>query len=167
MRRQIPGKEAAEATAAQLRALSHPTRVQLWVGLAGGEATISQLSARLGLNKGSVSHHLRVLVAAGLARPTATRTVRGGTEQYYSAENRPLTLPSERGDETAGRTLMRQVLSELLSAEERAYHVRRVRLTPEQAEALTAHLDAVLSSLTSGDQRQAAYGVLTAVYRID
>lgn len=53
-------RDAARATAKQMKALSHPTRVRLWAALGPNEATISQLSHRLALNKGNVAHHLDV-----------------------------------------------------------------------------------------------------------
>lgn len=52
---------------AQLRALGHPVRLRI-VGLlrSRGPATASGLAARLGLNSGATSYHLRQLAAAGL-----------------------------------------------------------------------------------------------------
>src|SRR5690625_2448926 len=76
--------DAVHATSpAQMRALSHPARHKLLRALAPEGATISQLSNRLAMNKGSVSHHLTVLREAGLVHKGPTRTVRGGTEQYF------------------------------------------------------------------------------------
>jgi len=74
---------AAVTTPEQFKALGHPMRHRLLFALAQSEATISQLAVALGSNKGNVAHHLKVLAAAGLVRPAATRAVRGGTEQYY------------------------------------------------------------------------------------
>lgn len=65
------------------KAMAHPTRHRLLHELNEGGATISQLANRLTTNKGNVAHHLNVLVQAGLVRRGPTRTVRGGTEQYF------------------------------------------------------------------------------------
>ena len=58
-------------------------RHRLLFALGQGEATISQLAATLGSNKGNIAHHLKILTSAGLVRLAGTRQVRGGTEQYY------------------------------------------------------------------------------------
>lgn len=55
--------------ASVLKALADPTRLQLLALLADGEQCCSDLNDRLGrLKQPTVSHHLGVLVAAGLVR---------------------------------------------------------------------------------------------------
>lgn len=59
----------AEILAKQLRALAEPARLQILSTLrraAGREACVCQLAAPLGLSQPTVSHHLKVLHAAGL-----------------------------------------------------------------------------------------------------
>ena len=51
---------------AALRALGHPARMRLLLSVGADGATVSQLSTRLGTNKGNVAHHLAVLERAGL-----------------------------------------------------------------------------------------------------
>lgn len=147
-----------------MKALSHPTRVRIWTALGEGDATISQLSNRLALNKGNVAHHLSVLVSAGLARPSTTRTVRGGTERYVTQLQPRLRLPRERGSDTAWHALMTALTEELAASPEPRLHRRTIRLTPQQADALFAHLDDVLHSLTPADDRHRHYGVAVAVF---
>src|SRR5918999_3158166 len=67
---------------AQFKAMGHPLRQRL-LFLLGEPATISQLASRLGIAKGSIAHHLKVLRDAGMVEVSETRQVRGGTEQYY------------------------------------------------------------------------------------
>ena len=81
---------AAITTPQQFKALGHPMRHRLLFALGQGEATISQLAATLGSNKGNIAHHLKVLTDAGLVLPAGTRQVRGGTEQYYRRAHRAL-----------------------------------------------------------------------------
>src|SRR5690348_13344454 len=84
-----------DATGAKhARALSHPTRHRLLLELGEGAATVSQLTNRLMINKGNVAHHLAVLVEAGLVTKGPTRTVRGGTEQYYVRPARAIKFES-------------------------------------------------------------------------
>ena len=63
------GRAAAEALAAVLRAVADPARLQL-VSLIqaarGGEACVCDLVAPLGLSQPTVSHHLKVLLDAGI-----------------------------------------------------------------------------------------------------
>ena len=102
----------------------------------GGQATISQLAAALGSNKGNIAHHLKVLAAAGLVRPAGTRQVRGGTEQYYQRTSRGLTYDDAATTEVAFRALA----AEIAAAEPDPFLVlRTLRLTPEHAQAAHRH----------------------------
>ena len=59
--------EAAVALASQLKALADPARLQLLsIVLASGSACICDLTAPVGLSQPTVSHHMKVLVDAGL-----------------------------------------------------------------------------------------------------
>ena len=155
----------SSASAAQALALAHPTRVRIWTELGGTERTISQLARRLGLNKGSVSHHLAVLVRADLARRSTDRTVRGGTEQYYARVASRLTFPHERGTDTASHAMMLEVVHDVDADKTPRVHQRNVRLSPAQAASLADHLDHILHNLQPADDRHPRYGVVTAVYR--
>lgn len=60
---------AAERLAAVLKALAEPTRlrlVSLIAGHDGAEACVCDLTAPVGLTQPTVSHHLKILVDAGL-----------------------------------------------------------------------------------------------------
>ena len=55
--------------ATQFKALGDPTRLDLIMNLAsspGAEACVCDLTPETGLTQGTVSHHLRILVEAGL-----------------------------------------------------------------------------------------------------
>lgn len=72
----IVADEVAETLARTFKALSDPTRVKLLSMIAAapdGEACICDMAAPVGLSQPTVSHHMKVLVAAGLA----TREQRG------------------------------------------------------------------------------------------
>ena len=67
---------ASEQLARSFKALGDPTRVRLLSLIAaadGGEACICDLTAPVGLSQPTVSHHMRLLVDAGLV----TRDQRG------------------------------------------------------------------------------------------
>lgn len=61
--------DAAERLAATFKALADPTRVKLLsliAGSAGGEACVCDLTAPVALSQPTVSHHMKLLVDAGL-----------------------------------------------------------------------------------------------------
>ncbi len=72
---------AAERLAELLKALAEPTRlrlVSLIAGHPGAEACVCDLTAPVGLSQPTVSHHLKILVEAGLLQ----RTQRGRWAYY-------------------------------------------------------------------------------------
>ena len=62
-------REAAETSAALLKAVADPVRLQLLSAIRSteaGEACVCDLTPVVGLSQPTVSHHLKVLVEAGL-----------------------------------------------------------------------------------------------------
>jgi len=85
--------EVARSLAQVFKALGDPTRVQLLSIVAasgGGEACVCDLTEPVGLAQATVSHHLKILVDAGLL----TRTQRGKWG-YYSVVDGALGQVSE------------------------------------------------------------------------
>lgn len=81
----IPGQPLDDATAQQLarvfKALGDPTRVKLMamiVGSSEGEMCVCDLTEPVGLSQPTVSHHMKLLVEAGLV----TREQRGKWAYY-------------------------------------------------------------------------------------
>jgi DNA-binding transcriptional ArsR family regulator len=144
------------------KALAHPTRHRLLLELGDGGATISQLANRLTTNKGNVAHHLNVLVQAGLVRRGPTRTVRGGTEQYFVRAARRFEF-EQAPDALAA--MMSNLTDELAADQQALLNHRVLRLTRRQAAALAAHLEAVVDDLEPAGEREARYGVIVSVYR--
>lgn len=65
----VLGDAAAEKLAAAFKALADPARIKLLSLIAageGGEACVCDLTAPLGLSQPTVSHHMKLLAAAGL-----------------------------------------------------------------------------------------------------
>jgi DNA-binding transcriptional ArsR family regulator len=69
-----------------LQALADPTRLAVFERLAGGEATVSQITAGLDVSQPAVSQHLAALRRAGLVSDR-----RAGRFVYYRAEPSGLT----------------------------------------------------------------------------
>lgn len=151
-----------QATPAQVQALAHPTRHRIWRSSGSEGATVSQLSHRLKVNKGNVAHHVKVLVGVGLLRPDRTRTVRGGTEQYYVTTARRISVDD---DQDAVRAMFASIAEDLVGAEAPLINHRTIRLTRRQAQALAEHLDRVVNELHPASSNEPAHGVLVSVYQ--
>jgi DNA-binding transcriptional ArsR family regulator len=80
----------------QLRALAGPIRSELVQRLRERARSATELATELGLPKGTVAYHLRVLEQASLIRTVRTRRVRAVTERYYGRVARLFIL---KGDE--------------------------------------------------------------------
>ena len=101
---------AAEGLAATLKAIADPARLRLLNFIAAqpsGEACVCYFTEPLGLSQPTVSHHLKLLYAAGLLERE-----RRGTWVYYriiperlEALRDALALPERRaaGEQTASR----------------------------------------------------------------
>ena len=96
----IVSDETAETLARMFKALGDPTRVKLLSMMAaadGGEACICDMTEPVGLSQPTVSHHMKLLVEAGLA----TREQRGRWAYYRVAPQvlhslaSPLAPPAE------------------------------------------------------------------------
>jgi DNA-binding transcriptional ArsR family regulator len=160
----VPDETFEASTPAQLKALAHPLRQRLLYALGGDEsATISQLAASFGENKGNIGHHLKVLHAAGLVRIVATRQVRGGTEHHYQRTARRVRVA---GPPQATTTAMLQAVADELAGtpEEPVLILRHVRLSAAQAERLAAALTAIVEDATDDGPGAQRHGLLVGLY---
>ena len=96
----VLGADAAEQLARSFKALGDPTRVRLLSLIAAGdagEACICDLTAPVGLSQPTVSHHMRLLVEAGLV----TRDQRGRWAYYAVIDAALDALSTALGERTA------------------------------------------------------------------
>ncbi|WP_435839205.1 ArsR/SmtB family transcription factor [Streptodolium elevatio] len=154
--------DAAVLDAKGLRALAHPVRVQL-VGLLRkhGPSTATRLAERLGVNSGTASYHLRQLGAAGFveedtglgnARERWWRAVHQVTElrdHDLAALEPDATLAYLRSVAATYTVRTQQTLNSLPSMPREwreGFDMSdwALRLTPAEAVALRAELNAVL-----------------------
>lgn len=80
----VVSDDAAQTLARMFKALGDPTRVKLLSMIAAapeGEACICDMTEPVGLSQPTVSHHMKLLVEAGLA----TREQRGKWAYYRTA----------------------------------------------------------------------------------
>ena len=80
-------------TPARLKALGDPLR-QLLLDLVLERAmTVSELAERVGRPRGTVAHHVDLLLEVGLLRVVRTRRVRAIEERFYGRTARTITFP--------------------------------------------------------------------------
>src|SRR5215471_13248448 len=104
----------------QLRALADDVRTAIVALLRERARSTQQLSRDLGIPKGTVGHHLKVLERAGLIRVVRTRQVRAVTEKFYGRTARLFLFRTEDPAEerALGATMLRQAASEAERAPE-------------------------------------------------
>ncbi|MGW0766338.1 ArsR/SmtB family transcription factor [Streptomyces sp. NPDC002676] len=147
----------------QFAALAHPLRQRLLFVLTHQPATISQLAVRLGVAKGSVAHHLKVLRETGLVQVVETRQVRGGTEQYYRRVGRRLLVAEPQAAGTAA--LLNAVAQELDRAPgDPLLSLRHLRLSPERARRLRDTLAELVDDAEEDAGDEPVHGVLVVMY---
>jgi len=154
-------------TPAHFKALGHPVRHRIVNVLRQRSASLAQLASAMGLAKGTISFHVRVLREAGVVRVAGTRHVRGGTEQYFA-----LVSEGFRVHEDAGTGfLLQAALAEMLPAgdSEPGHTVlRHLWLSEEQARALAVRLEDFAIRQDPADAVSGeAYGLLLSLYRAD
>lgn len=86
--------DAPALDAWSLRGLAHPLRMRL-LGLlrADGPSTATRLAARLGINSGATSYHLRQLATYGFVAEDASRA--GGRERWWRSVHRVTHVDTE------------------------------------------------------------------------
>ena len=78
----------------QLRALADDVRLEIVALLRERAATTTELAGEIGLAKGTIAHHLKVLEAAALVKVVRTRQVRALTERFYGRVARLYVIKS-------------------------------------------------------------------------
>lgn len=111
----------------QLRALADDVRLELVLLLRERAQSTTELAEQVGLAKGTVAHHLKVLETAGLVRVVRTRRVRALTESIYGRVARLFVFKSA---EEAGAVHVR-----LSPADARRFGQRLERLRRDVAAA--------------------------------
>ena len=156
-------------TPAHFKALGHPVRHRIVNVLRQRPATLGQLASAMGLAKGTVSFHVRVLREAELVRMAGTRHVRGGTEQYFALASAAFRVPEDAGPGPG--FLLQAALEEMLPAgdSEPGHTVlRHLWLSEQEARALAGQLEDFATRQHPADAVSGeAYGLLLSLYRAD
>jgi DNA-binding transcriptional ArsR family regulator len=158
----------------QLRALGDDLRAKIVVLLRERAASTTELAEKLGLPKGTVGHHLKVLEKAGLIRVVRTRKVRALTERYYGRTARLFLFKSTddadgEGVRDVAAASLRTAAEEMLpstGADPAAFAVLRVRLTAEDAHRFDRRLAKLSRDFRAADNPEGEpYGLAVALYR--
>jgi predicted ArsR family transcriptional regulator len=103
-------------TAAEARALAHPTRLRILFACREHARTNKELAEQLGTTPGTIHYHLRPLVAEGFLRAETPRPgPRGSREQPYRATGKSWEIG---GTADTGRALRQVGAEELLATED-------------------------------------------------
>ncbi|MER7844147.1 winged helix-turn-helix domain-containing protein [Kitasatospora sp. NPDC096077] len=164
---------------AQFKALGHPLRHRMVNMLRQRPATLRQLAEALGMAKGTLGYHVRVLREAGLIELAESRQVRGGTEQYFGLVSKGFAF--QEGETMAAGFLYNSALAEMRPVPPgRPEHteLRHLWLTPEQAALVADRLREHAAELQTTGVRAAqlgagesptaeAYGLLVSLFPAD
>ncbi|MFJ1791524.1 transcriptional regulator [Kitasatospora griseola] len=116
------------------------------------------------MNKGGVSHHLRVLCEAGLVQEAGTRRVRGGTEKYCRRAAERLFVAEPRAEGTAA--LLGAVAQEVeRSPVDHVLTLRHIGIGPARAERLALTLAALVEETEEDPEGEPVHGLLVALYQ--
>lgn len=162
--------ERRPATHLEAKALSHPLRVRLLTLLTGQGAGISELARRTGMNPGTVLHHLRVLVDAGLVEAGLARPgLRNSREVPYLATGRTVEI-SFREESDSGASVSEAILEGALAsyyaapvADRFGESVATMRLSAARQEQFQRELRDLVSRFN--DEEGAAVEMLVAFHR--
>jgi DNA-binding transcriptional ArsR family regulator len=138
----------------QLRAIADPFRTQLIQLLRDRARSTQELSTELGVPKGTVGHHLKVLESAGLIRVVRTRKVRAVTEKFYGRTARLFLYQTE--DPADGRAISAITLRQAASEVERAgfasgFGLVRARLNQKDIERFDRRAKKLMDDFRAAD----------------
>jgi DNA-binding transcriptional ArsR family regulator len=152
----------------QLRALADDVRTAIVAILRNRARSTQQLSEELGIPKGTVGHHLKVLERAGLIHVVRTRQVRAVTEKFYGRTARLFLYQTEDpADERAlGGAILRRAASEVEVAAHHAYFgLPRSRLTAKDARRLERRLRRLADDFIAAESAEGTpYALAVALY---
>ncbi len=158
----------------QLRALGDDLRSEIVVLLRENAHSTTELAEKLGLPKGTVGHHVKVLEKAGLIRVVRTRQVRALTEKLYGRTARLFLFKSS--DDADGEDVrnvaaasLRTAVEEMLPLDDddrTTFAVLRVRLTNADARRFVRRLEKLHEDILAADRQEGEpYGLADALFK--
>jgi DNA-binding transcriptional ArsR family regulator len=172
-----PDYEAADVLVVrepeQLKALGDDLRSKIVILLRDRAASTTELASKLGLPKGTVGHHMKVLEKAGLIQVVRTRQVRAMTEKVYGRTARLFLFKSTDSDAedvwNVAAASLRRAAEEMLpigSDAQTTFGVVRARLSETDARRLVRRLEKLIDDFRAADGPEGEeYGLAAAFYR--
>jgi DNA-binding transcriptional ArsR family regulator len=159
----------------QLHALGDATRWRILGRLLDGPASVQELARALGVAKGTVGHHVRVLDVAGLVRVVEEQRVRGVVEKRYARVARQYRLREGEASSPATRDArfshlpLRQALGEARaergSEDPSTSIVVRARMPAARARRFARLVEQLAAEFAEGAPGEGeAFGFVAAVY---
>jgi DNA-binding transcriptional ArsR family regulator len=150
---------------AMLRAMADPFRTQLIQLLRDKARSTQEIAELLGMPKGTVGHHLKVLEAAGLIRVVRTRKVRAVTEKFYGRTARLFLYQTE--DPADGRAIsavtLRQAANEVdLAPLVAGFGLVRARLSEKEIDRFERRVKKLMDDFRTADKAGGLPSSLTA-----
>lgn len=157
----------------QLKALGDDLRSKIVILLRDRAYSTTELASRLGLPKGTVGHHVKVLEKAGLVQVVRTRQVRALTEKLYGRTARLFLFKSTDSDAedvwNVAATSLRRAAEEMLpngGDAQTTFGVVRARLAARDARRLVRRLEKLIEDFSAADGPDGEeYGLAAAFYR--
>jgi DNA-binding transcriptional ArsR family regulator len=152
---------------ARLRAAAHPLRMLLLDLVLERAMTVTELAERVRKPRGTVAHHVDVLVDAGLLKVTATRRVRAMEERFYGRTAHTIVFPHSTRDGDLPFVADARAEADLSpeAGEAGGFTLRHARIPEEAAAEFTAKVMALAAAFTRlprGGDRE--YAFLAGVY---
>ncbi|HXY84931.1 MAG TPA: ArsR family transcriptional regulator [Gaiellaceae bacterium] len=172
----LPDYEAPDvlvvAEPGRQRALAHELRAKIVMLLREKALSTNQLASELGLPKGTVGHHMKVLEQAGLVRVVRRRRVRAVTEKFYGRTARLFVLKGEDEqpvDPALAQVILRLAADELGSGahdETTTQALLKARLSTADARRFRRRLERLVDDVRAADSPDGRpYGLVTGLYR--
>ena len=168
----IPDYEAEEtllvSAPEQLRAMADEVRSAIISLLRERAYSTQQLSKELGIPKGTIGHHLKVLEHAGLIHVVRTRQVRAVTEKFYGRTAKLFLYEAEDpADARAiGATMLRRAANEVeRSADGTGFGQTKASLTKADLTRLERRVKRLQDDFRAADTPDGIpYALVTAMY---
>jgi predicted ArsR family transcriptional regulator len=154
-----PGSQRRPPTAAEARALGHPTRLRILFACREQALTNKELAERLGTTPGTIHYHLRPLVEQSFLRAEPSRPgPRGSREQPYRATGKSWAISGSPDTTVALRQVAADELLAAVDGDVVALTRLGVTLPTEQRDELVRRLQELVEEFhaRSLDDRAAA-----------
>lgn len=157
-------------TAAEARALAHPTRLRILFACRDRSLTNKELALELGTTPGTIHYHLRPLVEEGFLVAEASRPgPRGSREQPYRSSGKSWEVGGTAETSTALREVGAQELLQASADDVVALTRLGVTLPSDELDALLAAIDRLLEEAKTAsrddDASLPAVTILLAAHR--